>query len=207
MIWTDRTEAGRTLASKVVGDGIRASLVLGLARGGVVVGQEVARALDVPLDVFIVRKIGAPGRPEDAIGAVAPGMTYLNDALIAQLGIGRRYIDLTIEEETRQMDRQLAKFRGGRTPLVRDKAVMLVDDGVATGTTAATAIDWARARGARRVLLAVPVCGPEGAALLREKADMLIYLAMPEDFSTVGSCYADYSPVSDSEISRLVQRR
>jgi predicted phosphoribosyltransferase len=153
------------------------------------------------LDLLLARKIAAPGRPEDAIGAVAPGVTYLDESFIRRLGIGQRYIDLTIAEETRQLRRQERLFEMGHPPApLQGRLAILVDDGVATGATAAAAIESVRRRGPSRVVFATPVCSPEAHAFLKPRADELICLVIPTEFTAVSEYYDDFTPITNAEI-------
>jgi putative phosphoribosyl transferase len=204
-MFEDRAEAGRLLAGPLHHYRGERPVVLGMARGGVVVAYEVARALAAPLDVLVARKIYAPGRPEDAIGAVAPGVTYLDEPLIQHLGVGRRYIELTIEEETRVMEHQERLFHGDRPPLdITGQTVILVDDGVATGATAVAAAEAVRKRRAARVVFAAPVAAQAALPTLKEAADAVVTLETPGPFVAVSACYQDFTPVTDEEVVRAL---
>ncbi len=203
----NRVEAGRQLGARLTRYRFEEPVVLALLRGGVVVGYEVARVLRAPLDVVPAGKLSRPGYPEDAIGAVAPGVTYLNERRVRELGIGSRYIELTIAEETRVIELQERAFRQGRPPLdVHGRIVVLVDDGVATGATAAAALEYVRRNEPARVIFAAPICGPAAAAFLKDRADAVVCLMTPDDFSTVARCYEDFSPVPDAEVLELLER-
>ena len=207
MLLRDRLDAGRQLAARLEGYRAQAPVVVALLRGGAIVGCEVAHALRAPVDLLLARKISAPGRPEDAIGAVAPGVTYLNELLIRRLGIGQRYIDLTIAEENRQLRRQERLFETGHPPaLLQGRPAILVDDGVATGATAAAAIESVRRRGPSRVVFATPVCSPDAHVLLKARADELICLVTPPEFTAVSEYYDDFTPITDAVVLAFLNR-
>jgi erythromycin esterase-like protein/predicted phosphoribosyltransferase len=204
----DRAQAGRVLAERlrprVTGDVV----VLGLPRGGVPVAFEVARALDAPLDVFVVRKLGVPGDEELAFGAVATGGTrVLNEQLIESLDIPREWIEAIDAKEMRELERQERGYRGDRPPPdLRGRTVILVDDGLATGSTMLAAVRAARAEEPERVIVAVPVAPPAVIDLVREHADDVVFVHAPESFGAVGSWYADFSQVTDEQVRELLRR-
>jgi predicted phosphoribosyltransferase len=183
-------------------------IVLALPRGGVPVGVEISRALHAPLDVFISRKLGAPGQPELGIGAVAQGGTrVLNQDIVQQIGIPDEYIEEITHRELAEVERRLRFLRGDRpAPEVRDRTAILVDDGLATGVTARAAVRALRARNPLRLVLAVPVCPPRTARLLAPEVDDLICLRTPEDFVAVGLWYRDFEQVTDDEVVELLER-
>lgn len=203
MLFSDRAEAGRALASRLSDyAGRRDLLVLALPRGGVPVGAELARALGAPLDVFVVRKLGAPGQPELALGAIASdGARVLNDELIEQLGIAAEEIDRIAREESVELARREELYRDGRAPLdPRGRIVILVDDGMATGATMRAAARALRALGAARVIGALPVSSSEAVELLEPEIDDLLVLSEPSPFQAVGFWYHDFSQLSDEEV-------
>ena len=201
MVFRDRYDAGRKLAAKLERYRAERPLILGLPRGGVVVGYEVATALDAPLDVLLVRKLGAPGAEEFAIGAIAAETTLLNAPLIAELGIPRAYVASVVERERRELTRRERLYRGDRpVPEVKGRTVILVDDGLATGATAQAAIESVRRRGPARIVFAAPVCSPDGAAELAKVADDVVCFDCPADFRAVGFWYADFRPTTDAEV-------
>ncbi len=207
MIFENRVDAGRRLAEQLQHHRSARPVVLALLRGGVAVGYEVAQALHAPLDIVFARKVSAPGRPEDSIGAVAPGVTYLDAPLIRQLGIGARYIELTIAEEVRVMELQRETFQKNRSPIELDgRTAILVDDGAASGATAAAAIEHVRKRNPAMLIFAAPVCAPQAVALLREMAEDVVYLAAPGDFGAVSKYYRDFTPVADEEVLDILER-
>ena len=207
MLFTDRTDAGRRLGELLSGVGAGgAVVVLGIPRGGVVVAVEVATALGVPLDVVVPRKIGAPFNSELGLGAVAPGVRVLDDRLIRDLAVPDSYLEREIAAQEREIERRLEVYRGGRPPVdVRDTTAIVVDDGVATGGTAVAALRWARAAGAREVVLAVPVAPPQAMPMLEDEADRVVALATPEPFHAVGQWYRDFDQVADRVVVAALQ--
>jgi predicted phosphoribosyltransferase len=207
MIFANRCEAGRRLAPLLAPLGAREPVVLGLPRGGVPVAYEVAHVLGAPLDVLPVRKLGAPGQPELAIGAVAPGVVILEHDLIAQLGVPAAVVVEARERETALLFELDAALRGSRPlPDVRGRTVILVDDGIATGATAVAAAECARLRGAAWIGIAAPVCAPGAAPKLLAAADDLRYVEAPPGFVAVGNWYVDFTPTSDAEVRQVLKR-
>lgn len=204
---TDRREAGELLAKALSPLAGQDAVVLAIPRGGVVVGEIVARALDAPLDVVVPRKIGAPGNPELGLGAVAPGVQVLDEDLIRDLRVSQDYLDREIAAEEREIDRRSALYRDGRSSVpVQGKVAIIVDDGVATGGTAVAAARWARAQGAGRVVVAVPVAPSPAVARLSAEADEVVVLFTPEPFYAVGQWYRDFDQVSDEEVVGILSR-
>jgi putative phosphoribosyl transferase len=181
-------------------------IVLGLARGGVPVAYEVAQALGAPLDVLVVRKIGAPGNPEYGIGAIAEGdVRVLNQDAVRHLLVSVEELEAAIARALAEVDARVERYRGGRPPLeVRGQTALVVDDGLATGGTARAALRAVSARDPRRLILAVPVGAPESVESLREEADEVICLLEPELMWAVGLWYEHFEPTSDAEIARLL---
>ncbi len=209
MLFADRTEAGRKLGERLADDLGKdaAAVVLGIARGGVVVAAEVADCLGAPLDIVVPRKVGAPFNPELGLGAVAPGVQVLDEYLIRELGVTREYLDAEIAAQEREIARREEAYRGGRPPVeVRDRVAIVVDDGVATGGTAVAAVRWAKAQGAKEVVLAVPVAPPQAEALLEREADRFVALVTPEPFHAVGQWYRDFDQVSDEGVVAILGR-
>ncbi|SDC13864.1 putative phosphoribosyl transferase [Sanguibacter gelidistatuariae] len=201
--FVDRRDAGRQLARRlehVRGPGV---VVLGLPRGGVPVAVEVARALEAPLDVVVVRKLGFPAQPEVAIGAVGEGSVgVLEHATLAY--VSDRELDEVQQSERAAVDALVARLRHGRAPLdLTGKVALVVDDGLATGATARVAVEVARARGAARVVVAVPVAPPEATAA-GLAADELVQVLSPRTFRAVGQFYADFTPTSTDEVVELL---
>ena len=208
-MFRDRADAGRQLAEQLkrrLGD--EDVVVLGLPRGGVPVAFEVARELDAPLDVIVVRKLGVPYQPELGMGAIGEdGVRVLNDQVLAMARVGEDEVAVVERSERAELERRATRFRGGRprTSLVGRSAVV-VDDGIATGSTARAACQVARAHGASRVILAVPVAPRASLASLADAADELVCLATPEPFFAVGQFYRDFSQTSDEEVVELLER-
>lgn len=209
MIFRDRFDAGRQLAEELEAFADRPDvLVLALPRGGVPVGFAVAQALHAPLDVFLVRKLGVPGREELAMGAIASdGVCVLNDEVVAALGITPAEIDATVRAEMAELERRERLYRNGRPePDVRDREVILVDDGLATGSTMRAAVAALRRREPARVIVAVPVGAPDTCTELRREADDVICARTPEPFYAVGMWYRDFAQTSDAEVRQLLAR-
>ncbi|MGZ4187938.1 MAG: phosphoribosyltransferase family protein [Solirubrobacteraceae bacterium] len=204
--FADRHEAGRELAERLRARSIHDPIVFGLARGGVPVAFEVAQALRAPLDVLVVRKIGAPGNPELGIGAIAEGdVRVLNQEVVRHLLVGVEELEGAIARARAEVDARVQRYRGGRPPLeVKGRTAIVVDDGLATGGTARAALRAIRARGARRLILAVPVGAPDSVESLRGEADEVICLLQPELMWAVGLWYEHFEPTSDTEIAKLL---
>lgn len=203
----DRSDAGQALATRLTEyHGQPDVLVLGLPRGGVPVAFEVAQALRVPLDVLIVRKIGAPGQPEFALGAIASGGVFvLNDDVPASL-IDTAEVASTLEVERRELQRREQLYRSGPGPLLlAGRRVVLVDDGAATGSSMLAAVRAARQLGARQVIIALPVASPGAVHKFSREADGVVCLGTPASFMAVGQWYEDFPQVSDAEVRALLQ--
>ena len=205
-IFRDRHDAGIRLAKLLAQLSSERPVVVGMARGGVPVAAEVAQALDAPLDVAVVRKIGAPNNPEYALGALAEGGVHvLSDATARALGLSEADVRRLITEAERELPERTRRYRRGREPLdVGGRTVILVDDGLATGRSAHAAIESLRNRGAARVILAVPVAAPESVEWLSRVADEIVSVEMPEDLWAVGLWYEDFRPTSDEEVAALL---
>jgi putative phosphoribosyl transferase len=184
-------------------------LVLAIPRGGVPVGYEVARYLDAALDLFIARKLGAPGHEELGIGAVAPGGTrFLDTDAIRALGVTDEYIEEVTRKELAELERRLRRFRGDRPPpRIAGRPVVLVDDGLATGVTALASLAAIRIDEPRRLVFAAPVCSVEGAQTVGRQADDVVCVATPDRFFGVGAWYQDFTQTSDEEVIELLQQR
>jgi len=210
MIFRDRCQAGRLLAEAL--DFLRPEaaagdvVVLAVPRGGVVVGYEIARALGAPMDVYVTRKIGAPGNPELAIGAVASaGDVVLDEGLIRDLHIPHAYVEAEIARQRDEIARRLDAYRINRPPLiVQDKTVILTDDGIATGSTILAAIRGLRSQVLRQLVLALPVGPPDTLARLEREVDRLVYLHAPEPFWAVGAFYHAFEQTTDEEVIQLL---
>jgi putative phosphoribosyl transferase len=209
MLFEDRHDAGRQLAAKLGRYAGRPDvIVLALPRGGVPVGYEVARALGAPLDLFLVRKLGVPGREELAMGAIASGgVRVLNDDVVRELGIPQRWVDEVTADEAAELRRREAAYRDGRpAPDVRGKAVILVDDGLATGASMRAAIAALRQLGPARIVVAVPVAAAQTCKEFRSEADEVMCAETPEPFYAVGTWYEDFSQTTDDEVRDLLSR-
>jgi len=209
MIFADRREAGRFLASKLTEYANRPDvLVLALPRGGVPVAYEVARALHAPLDVFLVRKLGLPGREELAMGAIASGgVLVLNEDLVRRLDIPKDVLQAVIAAEQKELERRERMFRGDRPPPdVRGRIVILVDDGLATGSTMRAAVAALRQQGPARLIVAVPIGAPETCSEFEREADEVVCGVTPEPFYAVGLWYGDFSQTTDEEVRDLLER-
>ena len=204
----DREDAGRRLAERLARYRDERPVVFALPRGGVPVGYEISRSLGVPLDVFVARKLGAPGQPEFGIGAVAPGgVRVLNANVVERLGIPADYLETVTRKETAEVERRLRYFRGGRPePEVRGRTVILVDDGLATGVTAQAAVEALRRLGPRRLVLAAPVCAAQTTERIGPEVDELVCLAAPPDLGAIGFWYRDFEQTSDEEVIVLLER-
>src|SRR5688572_11359007 len=206
--YRDRRHAGVELAARLDHfQGRNDVVVLALPRGGVPIGYEVARALGAPLDVFLVRKLGLPGHRELAMGAIASGgVRVLNEDVIAWYRIPEAAIDAVAREEQAELDRREATYRHGRSPVeLQNRIVLLVDDGLATGSTMKAAVQAVRAHGPSRIVVAVPVGSPETCRQLRDVADEVICGRTPEHFAAVGQWYLDFSQTTDEEVGNLLQ--
>ena len=207
-IFRDREDAGLRLAERLLRYREENPVVMALPRGGVPVGAEISRALNAPLDVVVARKLGAPGQPELAIGAVAPGgVQLINERVVRWLGIPEGWIEQAAEKELAEVQRRMQRFREGRpAPEVGDRTAILVDDGIATGMTASAAIRATRAAEPRRVVLAVPICAKETAEKLSREVDELVCLKMPEDLWAIGLWYRDFHQIPDEEVIDLLEK-
>jgi putative phosphoribosyl transferase len=207
--YRNRQEAGAYLAQHLAAYRDRDDvIVLALPRGGVPVAYEVARALHVPLDVFIVRKIGLPGAEEFAVGAIASGgVRLLDEDLIERYDVSRAAVDAVIAAEERELERRERQYRGDRKlPDLTGKTVILVDDGLATGSTMRVAVAALRREGAARIVVGVPVAAPETCQLLEREVDDIVCAVTPQPFHAVGLWYADFSQTSDREVHTLLER-
>jgi len=207
MSFRDRREAGRRLAERLSGLRAASPLVLGLPRGGVPVAFEVAEALDAPLDVLVVRKLGVPFQPELGMGAVGEGgVRVLNPDVLHQARVTEAQLAEVEARERAAVEERATRLRRGRTAVpLAGRTVVIVDDGLATGGTARAAVHVARARGAERVILAVPVAPAETVAALRADADEVVAIETPEPFFAIGGWYSDFSPTSDTEVVELLR--
>jgi len=209
MLFRNRTDGGRALAAKLQAYANRPDvLVLALPRGGVPVGFEVARALHAPLDVFLVRKLGLPGHEELAMGAIASGgVRVLNDEVMRLVRVPPEVVDMVAAEEQQELARRERTYRGDRQPVnVRGRTVILVDDGLATGSTMRAAAAALRGMHPNKIIVAVPVAAAETCAEMKGEVDEVICGATPSPFRAVGLWYQDFSQTSDDEVRELLQQ-
>ena len=206
MPYRDRRDAGQQLAAELNALSLERPVVFALPRGGVPVGVEVARALHAPLELLAVRKLGAPGNPELAVGAVAEDGSGVFDARSAELlGMTPEMLDTAIAQESRELLRRVQRYRSGRPPVdVKQRTAIVVDDGIATGMTELAAVRALRKSQAATIVVAVPVGSEEALAMLREEADRVICLRVPARLYGVGMWYEDFKPVSDDEVLALL---
>ena len=205
MPFLDRADAGRRLAGALERFRSRNPVIVALPRGGVPVGFEVAKALGAPLDVMVVRKLGAPGHEELAVGAIAPGAVYVDRSIVRQLGVTPAYLERVAATEARELERRERAYRSGRPPLdVEGRVAILVDDGLATGATVRATVDSLRQRRPAQVVVAAPVGAPETVARLRDVADEVVCLETPGDFRAVSLAYDDFAPTTDAEVVRCL---
>lgn len=206
MRFADRADAGRQLGRALADRGLDDPLVLGLPRGGVPVAAEVAAALGAPLDVLVVRKIGAPRNPEFAIGAIGEdGAELLDRDVLRRMGLSAEDVRGTIAEEREELRRRVEAYRGtSDAPPVAGRTVVVVDDGMATGASARVAVEVLRQRDPRQLVLAVPVASTSAVARLRGVVDDVVVLDVPRDFLAVGGYYDDFSQTSDREVTDLL---
>ena len=210
MPFRDRIDAGRRLAEALAGYKADRPVVLALPRGGVPVAAEIAAVLDAPLDLILVRKIGVPYQPELAAGAVVDGITPVvvrNDEIIRLAGVSEADFAAIRDRELAEIERRRRLYLGDRPhPDLKDKTVIVVDDGIATGATTRAALRAIRTRGPRRLVLAVPVAPTSTLADLRGEADDIVCLEDHEDFGAIGLFYADFSQVADATVTELLAR-
>lgn len=208
MLFKDRRDAGKKLVPKLSQyKGRTDVVVLGLARGGVVTASEVAAGLQVALDVIFVRKIGAPGNAELAIGAIAEhGEGVFNESLIGMLGVSSDYLKKETEHQKQILKERLVLYRGKSTPVnLAGKTVILVDDGIATGASMRVAIKSVREAGVKKVVLAVPVAAPDSLNKMSQEADEVECLYTPVFFESVGGFYRDFAQTSDEEVMHILE--
>ena len=208
MVFKNREEAGKKLAIKLKGFQNKKNLiVLAIPRGGLVVGKELSQALDCPLDIIVTKKIGAPGNPELASGAVgAIGKPVINEELAHKVGADEKYLQKEIASRQAEVKRRIKEYRGDKPPLnLRNKVVIITDDGVATGATMEAAVEVVRQEEPKKIVVAVPVTSRDSLKKLEEKADEVIYLDAPIMFFAVGQFYQEFGQVSDREVKELLR--
>lgn len=207
--FSDREEAGERLAQELAAyeDG-QDVVVLGLPRGGVPVAFEVAKALRAPLDVFVVRKLGVPGNPELAMGAIASGgVRVLNERVVRRMGISHEAVERVTEEEREKLKEREAVYRGARPDVqLAGKTVLLIDDGLATGATMRAAVSALREHGPRKIVVAVPTAPPETCSEFEGRVEEMVCLTTPRPFFGVGGAYRDFSQTTNEEVRELLER-
>ncbi|EKE01867.1 MAG: phosphoribosyltransferase [uncultured bacterium] len=208
IIFQNRKEAGQKLAAVLTHYAAEKPIVLGMPRGGVVVAYEIAKFLKAPLDVIVTRKIGAPLHPEYAIGAIAPGdISVFNVEAVSSLGLDRTEIQTLVASEKKEMERRIKLYRENKSMLnLKDKVVIIVDDGVATGQTALVAIRSVRKMQPRKIVFVSGVCARDAAAMLRQEADEVVCLSLPGIFHAVGEWYYDFAQTTDEEVLQLLSQ-
>lgn len=207
MKFKDRNDAGLQLLQKLAWLKGKDVMILAIPRGGIVIGDVIAKSLNVKLDVIVPRKLGAPSNPELAIGAVMhDGSTYLNDYVVKALNVNQQYIKTEIEQQVREIERRLQVFRGSKTYVLTDKIIVLVDDGIATGATTMVAVTWIKKQKPKMVVLATPVAPGEIVNMLKPMVDELIILMMPLEFGAVGEFYEDFSQVEDEQVLEILHK-
>ncbi|MGA2681982.1 MAG: phosphoribosyltransferase [Candidatus Bathyarchaeia archaeon] len=206
--FSDRVDAGKHLASALADFAGKNAIVLSIPRGGVVVGYEISKALDLPLDVIIPRKIGAPDNPELAIGAMTEdGTIILDKRLVAYLGVPAAYVKEESERQKKEIERRLKMYRQNEPyPELKGKDVIIVDDGIATGSTMKAALASVKNRGAKTVTVVVPVGPPSTIQELEKQADRVVCLYTPEYFGAIGQFYRDFNQTSDEEVIELLKQ-
>ncbi len=206
--FTDRSDAGMQLAARVRGQAGRDPIVLALPRGGVPVGYEIARELAAPLDVWVVGKIGVPWNEDFTVGAVAEdGYVHISPATVEYAGLSDADLSEAIETTRRAVARRARMLRRGRPrPRLRDRSVVLVDDGVATGSTVRTAVESIRGSHPRRIVLAVPVAGPQALRMLAQVVDELVCLMAPSEYFAIAPWYDDFEELRDDAVHMLLER-
>jgi len=211
MTFRDRSSAGRALAERLSSYRDRAPVVLALPRGGVPVAYEIAKRLGAPLDLVLVRKIGAPGQPELAIGAVVDGASpeaVLNDEIVLLLNVPAAYIERETARQIAEIERRRKIYLGGRAQVpLAGRTVLVVDDGIATGATTRAALHAIRRAGPARLVLAVPVAPPDTIEALKADADDVVSLLTPSYFGAISMFYDDFHQVDDGEVTELLDRR
>lgn len=206
----DRTEAGRLLADKVKNElspeELKETILLAIPRGGIVVGKEISKTLNIPLDVLITKKIPSPENEEVAIGAVGEGgIVTWEEELSSRLNVPLVYKQEIVKKKVGELEQKVKDFRGGKPlPEIKDKVVVIIDDGIATGQTMKSAVAVAESFSPREILIAIPVVAKETLAELKNKIDKIIYLEVPEMFFSVGQFYENFDQISDEEVRRLL---
>lgn len=206
-VFVDRIDAGTRLIASLAHLAQRNPVVLGMARGGMILAAEIAKRLDLQLDVLVVRKVGAPSNPEYGVGAVAPMDVYVFDEdVLRSLHLSDEDMRPIVQRELAEVERRLKTYRAGMQPLdLANRTVILVDDGLATGITAVAAARYAKKLGAAYLVYAAPVCSRQGAALIANEVEEFICLQIPESFFAVGAWYRNFDQVEDHEVIQIME--
>jgi len=210
MVFKNRQEAGKKLAAKLKDFQNKKNLVvLAIPRGGLVVGKKLSQTLSCPLDIIVTKKIGAPGNPELAIGAVgAVGEPVVDEEMAIRVGADEKYLQKEIASRKAEVKRRIKEYRGDKLPLnLKDKIVIITDDGVATGATMKAAVEVVRQQEPKKIIVAVPVTARDSLKKLEEKADEVIYLEAPLMFFAVGQFYQKFGQTSDKEVKEILKRK
>ncbi len=202
MIFRNRKEAGQQLGAALIEYAERpAHLVVGLARGGIIVAQQVALSLKLPLEVLVARKIGAPFQPEFAIGAIAGDVILLDPDTVKRVGVAEKDLAAIIEREKKEWLRREKLYRNGREKVpFHNRTILLIDDGIATGLTVRASVQYLKKCGVKSIVLAVPVASPESLGEMRKEVDRLVCLFTPDSFMSVGQFYREFEQVTDEEV-------
>lgn len=206
MLFRDRKDAGEKLAQKLLGfSDSKDTIILALPRGGVVVAKEVSLALNLPLDIVVPRKIGAPYNPELAIGAICEDEIFLNDDLVSMLAVDESYLKNTIEAEKKEAQRRKVLYRKGKkAPVLKNMNIILIDDGIATGATIIASIKYLKTKKPKRLIVAVPVAPVETVSQVSQMCDEVLSLYTPTNFFAIGQFYDDFAQTTDSEVIELL---
>lgn len=207
-MFKDRTDAGVLLSQKLSFLRGSQSLILGLVRGGVVIASEIGHKLNLPFDVLIVKKIPSPVDPELAVGALAPDeVSFIDWKFAHRMGADETYVKSQITNLSDQIRQNILSYRKGKSPFnLKDKTVILVDDGAATGATIEVAVKWAKKKHAKKIIVALPVAPPDLSGKIKPEVDELVILETPQDFSSVGQFYKDFPQIVDEKVIELLQR-
>jgi putative phosphoribosyl transferase len=208
MIFANRQEGGKKIAQNLKKYSGRKAIVLALPRGGIVTGFEVAQSLGLPLDLVVPRKIGAPDNPEFAIGAITEdGNQVIDQKLLSSYGVSQEYLQAEIEKEKKEAKRRLKLYRKGRKPLdLKNKIAIIVDDGIATGSTMIAAIKAVKEKKAQKIIVAVPVTSRSALKKIEKMVDEVVYLEAPFFFGAVGAFYQEFGQTEDKEVVDLMQK-
>lgn len=207
IVFNDRVDAAKKLVKNMAWLKKEDPIILAIPRGGVVIGDIISSQLGVKLDIIVSRKIGAPHNPELAIGAVTPDGSYFPNADITRmLNVPQKYIDLEISEQIKEIERRLMKFRGTKEYHLEGRTVVLIDDGIATGATMFTAIQWVKNKKPKQIIVAIPIGPKDTIDKLNETVDKVIVLQSPPNFNAVGEFYEEFEQVNDSQVQEIMSK-